>query len=161
MKMKTAAVFLLALFAAASAHEDLQTPEYVISLIMLRQGVSNAEQLDCARVSGTDFETLGDAVMERMAGHAMHEQMDAMMGGEGSESLRSMHAAMGRNWLGCQQAAGMRVDMMPVMMRMMGNYYPAYYSGYDYVLLVGAAGWILFAGSLFYFLFRPRKRRRA
>lgn len=163
MRLPVLLVFMLVV-PVAFAHMEFQTPEYVTNLIMLRQGVSDVEQLDCLAVSDADLELLGDAVMERMSGdHELHEQMDAMMGGEGSVSLRSMHVSLGRNWLGCRQAmldAGMmNANMMPMMMRMMGSYYPAYYSGYDIVLLFAVTGWVLFLAASVYFRSPKRKRR--
>lgn len=118
--------------------------EDVLKDIMERQGARNASEIDCAKVSSGDFDELGDAVMERMIGNReLHEQMDKMMGGEGSESLAQMHAAMGRNWLGCGKMTGMPM-IMPMMMGMMGSYYPAYFAGYDTILIFGILGWILF-----------------
>lgn len=157
-----AALFAFLLAAPAFAHEDMEMPEDVMSMIMSRQGVSAAGNIDCNAVADADFEMLGDAVMGRMAGsHELHERMDAAMGGEGSASLRNMHAAMGRNWLGCGQgtAGMMDANMMPMMMRMMGSFYPAYYSGYDIVLAAGLAGWILFGAAL-YCCLRKKPRRR-
>ena len=112
---------------------------------MLKQGVSDVKQIDCKKISDSEFEQLGDAVMERMAGsHEFHEQMDEMMGGEGSASLQSMHIFMGANWLGCGDGSTTgRGMMMPMMMRMMGNYYPAYYTGYSSLLNWTFAGWFL------------------
>lgn len=157
---------LLMLSSLAFAHEEFRTPDDVVSLIMSRQGVAEFRSIDCSKVLDGDFELLGDAIMERMVGyHELHEQMDDMMGGEGSASLRSMHIAMGKNWLGCQstvQGIGtmMNVNMMPVMMRMMGNYYPAYYSSSDTLLLFAIAGWVLFGVSFIYFYTTGRKRRK-
>ncbi len=158
-------IFVLSVAASvAAAHEEMQTPEEMMNVIMARQGVVSISQVNCGSVLEVDFEMLGDAVMGRMAGsHEPHEQMDSMMGGEGSVSLRQMHIAMGQNWLGCSQGTMgsemMNVNMMPVMMRMMGNYYPAYYSGYDLILAAGAAGWILFGVTLYFYL-RKKTRRR-
>lgn len=166
--MKKVFAFLLAFamvaFAVvAFAHEEFESPEEVMERIMARQGVASASQLDCTQIPASDFEMLGDSVMERMAGnHQLHEQMDVMMGGEGSASLRSTHIAMGQNWLGCTTMMGtadmMNVNMMPMMMRMMGNFYPAYYSGYDTILLLAVTGWILFFGTLVYLY--PKKTHK-
>lgn len=154
--------------ALAHEMELIQPPEDVVNSILAKQGISDVKQVDCSKVSDKDFEELGEAVMERMAGsHELHEQMDVMMGGEGSASLQQMHIAMGQNWLGCQslQGAGMmgmmNANMMPMMMRMMGNYYPAYYSGYDVALILGIAGWILFFLTLTYLYFTRKSHKRA
>jgi len=151
------------LFTHVFAHEVISAPEDVVNSIMTKQGASSTSQIDCKKVSQDDFEELGDALMERMAGsHELHEQMDAMMGGEGSASLQQMHVAMGSNWLGCTSVTSqgvMNINMMPMMMRMMGNYYPAYYSDYDIVLLLAIVGWVLFIITLAYF-YATRKRRK-
>ena len=155
--MKAYIVFALLLASVAFAHMEAHTPEEVMSEMMGKQGVAEAEKLDCSRISGMDFEVLGDAVIERMAGsEELHEQMDAMMGAEGSGQ---MHIAMGRNWLGCSPASGSS-GMMPMMMRMMGNYYPGYYSRYDFTLLLAAAGWVLFLASVVYFYHKKSGKRR-
>lgn len=155
-------IFVLLLSSLAIAHEEIRTPADVISGIMSKQGVVDAKQIDCSKVLNEDFEILGDAMMERMVGdHELHESIDAMMGGEGSTSLQSMHIAMGSNWLGCSKGmAAMSAGMIPMMMRMMGNYYPAYYSGYDIVLLLAIVGWVLFGASILYFYSKKPKRRR-
>jgi len=135
------------------AGETIKSVDEVVAEILSKQNAATISQLDCTKIFDAEFEELGDAVMERMAGsHELHEQMDAMMGGEGSESLRAMHVTMGANWLGCgtgsfQGMMGGRMNggMMPMMMRMMGNYYPAYFTGYDFLLAFAVVGWVLFA----------------
>jgi len=141
--------------ALAHADEATRSVDEVVAEILSKQNVATISQLDCTKIFDAEFEELGDAVMERMAGsHELHEQMDAMMGGEGSKSLRQMHIAMGENWLGCRTGADfqgmmsggmMSGGMMPMMMRMMGNYYPAYFAGYNTLLTFGIVGWVLFA----------------
>lgn len=159
-------VAILILLSALAAAETPKSVEEVLSGIMAKQDMGSASLIDCGKVSESDFEELGDAVMERMAGSSeLHERMDAMMGGEGSESLKQMHVIMGRNWLGCGGSVGFGGimgggmmgfgaggGMMPLMMGMMGNYYPAYYAGYDAILAFGAFGWILFISLLIFTL---------
>jgi len=79
--------------------------------------------------------------------------MDIMMGGEGSQSLAQMHIAMGENWIECSKgsadfqgmmSSGGMMGMMPMMMNMMGYYYPAYFANYNTMLVIGTIGWILF-----------------
>ncbi len=154
-------IFSLAILVSISfAHEELGSPEEMMNSIMSQQNVSDIKHIDCSRMADADSEALGDALMERMVGnHALHEQMDAMMGGEGSASLRQMHTLMGENWLGCG-AGLMGGTMMPMMMRVMGNYYPAYYSGFDAILLLAIVGWVLFGVSIAYLLSTRQKRHR-
>ncbi len=157
-------VFMIAivLFQAASADMMAEKPyEQIIQEILDRQGAKSVGDIDCKKVSEVDFEELGDALMGRMAGNEeLHEQMDEMMGGEGSQSLRSVHVSMGQNWLGCQAQYGMMGGMMggmrPMMMRMMGNSYPAYYSGYDTLVLAAVIGWALFV--IFFVLFMKGRK---
>ncbi|MBI2971799.1 MAG: hypothetical protein HYY37_05260 [Candidatus Aenigmarchaeota archaeon] len=166
MKQQMLCFLLIAvLVAAAHGHTEMMTPDDMVRSMMAQQGVSSAEQLDCSKITQPEMEALGDAVMERMAGdHELHEQMDAMMGGEGSMSLRQMHTTLGSNWLGCtgegmmgSMGSGM---MMPMMMRMMGNAYPAYYNGFDTVLVLGVIGWVLFLGTGVYFVFLRKENKR-
>lgn len=156
-------IVAMLLLVPVFAHEEISAPEDIIKGIVARQGAANISQLDCTKITADEFESLGDSVMERMAGsHEPHEQMDNMMGGEGSTSLKQMHIAMGSNWLGCHEGMDMSsmmggtVSMMPMMMRMMGAYYPAYYTGFDVVLILAIVGWILFIATLIYLLIRKK-----
>ncbi len=165
----TTFISLLLFIAIASSHGDVETRtmDEIMEEMMMGQGLTSVDKIDCSKVSTLDFEDLGEAVMERMAGdHELHERMDAMMGGEGSESLRQMHTIMGENWLGCGDGFGMMGGMMmPAMMNMMGNYYPGYYTSYNTVLIFGIIGWVLFIVLLVVFIinkgmFQIKKRRK-
>lgn len=138
---------------------DSKTYDQVIQEIMAEQNATKITDIDCKKVSNKNFVQLGDSVMEKMVGsHELHEQMDMMMGEEGE--LR-MHLAMGKNWLGCSSLEDMMgFNMMPMMMRIMGNYYPAYYSRYDYVFVFGILGWILFLILLVFVIIESKKRRK-
>ena len=62
----------------------------------------------CENLSTTDFEHLGEYVMERMSGsrsahEAMNARMEAMIG---SENTDRMHAAIGRSYAGCATGTG-------------------------------------------------------
>ena len=48
----------------------------------------------CENLTKEDLEIIGDYYMEQMHPGEQHEMMDAMMGGEGSESLKNAHIAM-------------------------------------------------------------------
>jgi hypothetical protein len=167
--MSSLVVFSFLFSAAAFAQTDTSTKtvDQMMQQIMSEQHVTATSQIECSKVTSDEFEQLGDAVMDRMMGStALHEQMDAMMGGEGSQSLTSMHIAMGENWLGCAATTnfqGMMGGMMgtggvmggapfnggfggmgSMMMGMMGYYYPAYYSSYNQLFIWTIIGWVLF-----------------
>ena len=139
------AVFSLTPFSYAHMYETSTDIDTMMGQMMVNQGVSNVTQLNCGNISDDEFEELGDGVMEKMIGDPeLHEQMDMMMGGEGSESLSQMHIAMGKNWLDCDGFQGMMgANMMPMMMRMVGSYHPAYYTGYNSLLIWTFVGWLL------------------
>lgn len=73
---------------------------------MMGQGMMNPQRLniqraDCTSYTEEQLEEFGDQIMGIMIGNEQaHEQMDEMMGGEGSESLKQMHIRMALN-MGC------------------------------------------------------------
>ena len=78
-------VFLLAMpLAFADSSQDFSGAQAII-----------AQETPCESLSQEQLEQLGDYYMEQIHPGEQHEAMDAMMGGEGSESLRQMHIAMG------------------------------------------------------------------
>lgn len=50
----------------------------------------------CSKLTENQLEIIGDYYMEQMHPGEAHENMEKMMGGEGSESLRLMHIAMAK-----------------------------------------------------------------
>ena len=58
------------------------------------------QNLNLTKINDTQWESLGDAVMEIQHPGQAHEIMDQMMGGEGSDSLKQMHINMGKGYLG-------------------------------------------------------------
>ena len=79
-------------------------------------------QKECGELTDSEFELLGDYYMELMHPGEAHEAMDAMMGGEGSESLRLMHTRMGQNfYCGDADGYGSSGMMGSGMMNMMGG----------------------------------------
>ncbi|PIS04680.1 MAG: hypothetical protein COT81_05155 [Candidatus Buchananbacteria bacterium CG10_big_fil_rev_8_21_14_0_10_42_9] len=102
--MKKLAFLLLLLAAPTVVMADTDhgtTVEQALTEVMSSQKAASAADINCSQVTDAQFETLGDAVMELMHPGEAHEQMDLMMGGEGSESLEAMHIQMGQNYLGC------------------------------------------------------------
>ncbi len=136
-------VSILVLVSSTYANMASSSVEDMMDSMMMSQNVNDIKNLDCSKIPDSEFEELGDATMERMVGGSeLHEQMDTMMGGEGSASLTQMHIIMGKNWLSCTSLQGMMgSNMMPMMMRMMGNYYPSYYTGYNAALIFAILGW--------------------
>ena len=105
-----------------SGESNLKVDDVVLE-IMKKQGVSKVEDIDCKNVSEEDFERLGEAVMGYMHPDSkVHEAMDRMMGGEGSESLRQAHITMGKRYLGCLPNVPGFMGMMGAMGSMMESY---------------------------------------
>lgn len=101
-----------------SEEKNLESADEVLAEILSEQGVETREKIDCAKVTDTQFERLGEAWMSLVhPDPEIHERMDEMMGGEGSRTLRTAHINMGKNYLGCQK--GIEGRWMP-MMGMMG-----------------------------------------
>lgn len=93
---------VLALGGALVAAEDAgpRTVDAVLTDIRTAQGVTADSAIDVSKVSNDLLEQLGDAVMEaRIGNSAMHERMDAMLGGDGSASLTDYHVRLGTEYL--------------------------------------------------------------
>ncbi len=96
------------------------------------------QKISCDVLTDNQLEVLGEYYMEQMHPGELHEGMDAMMGGEGSESLKQVHINMGRAFYceedGMMGSGGMMGMMMGgnmmseqtsqtnMMQRMMGNW---------------------------------------
>ncbi len=118
----------------------------VLEEVLTKYGKSKIQELECSELTDEDFERIGDAYMESIHPGEAHEVMDRMMGGEGSEALRSMHIRMGRGYLGCIGnwegkfgAFNFGMPMMSFMGRnMMGDrWYPFSFNLKDPFLLFG------------------------
>jgi len=150
----------LSVMITGSVHaHDGETDEHhntlsdVLSALLAAYELDSVDELSCNRLTDTDFERIGDAWMEELHPGDAHIQMDTMMGGEGSESLRQMHIRMGKNYLGCSGGNNIGMGMMtntrnstkggdlPMMggYSMMGN--PSLMSGYS---AFGLVIWALF-----------------
>lgn len=62
-------------------------------------------KINCDNLSLNQLELIGDYYMEQIHPREEHERIDAMMGGEGSESLRQVHIGMAQRYY-CSQFAG-------------------------------------------------------
>lgn len=103
-----------------NATELVQSQELKDALagILSNQNITTQGEVDCSEVTNNQFDELGDAYMGTMLPNKQqHEAMDAMMGGEDSESLRQAHINMGRSYLGCWSD----YNSGPVFMPMMGG----------------------------------------
>ncbi|MBI5135145.1 hypothetical protein HZA86_02840 [Candidatus Uhrbacteria bacterium] len=117
LRIGVAALMAVALLVSAgvSAASDSSvsttgTDEFVQAKALIDQGVS------CSQLSTDQLERLGDYYMEQMMPGPAHKNMEQILGGEGSESLKQMHILMARRWY-CGDAVGMG------MMGMMGGVY--------------------------------------
>jgi hypothetical protein len=102
--------------------EHSESLEDVMRELGEKYNVDSARQIDCGDIKDEDLEKLGDAVMSSVHPETeVHERMDEMMGGEGSESLSRAHINMGRNYLGCPYEGGSFGMMGGGMMSGFGN----------------------------------------
>ncbi len=98
-------VFLLSAFIVfAHGEEDFAQAEEIIK-----------QKISCSKLSEGQLELLGDYYMEQMHPGEAHEQMDEMMGGDGSESLRQMHINMAKSFY-CGEHTAMQGNTMDMMM---------------------------------------------
>lgn len=142
-----------------------QTLDAVENDLLVGFNVYSVDQLDCDEIVDHDFEHVGEALMSYMhPDDEEHEQIDVMMGGEGSESLESMHVFMGKRYLGCTEGSygpmmmnfdgssdfgGGMMGMMAMPFQMMsGNFHPLNFTsmmggGYFVYGLFQLVVWIL------------------
>ncbi len=85
-------------------------------------------KISCDKLTDEQLEAMGDYYMEQMHPGETHEQMDQMMGGEGSESLKQVHIQMARRFYCYEDVGGMMGGSM--MGSGMMNNYRSYY-GYN------------------------------
>lgn len=85
----------------SSADQPEVSLDEAVAEILEFQGVGSVDEVDCENITDSQFERLGDAWMETIHPGEAHERMDAMMGGEGSATLREAHINMGTRYLGC------------------------------------------------------------
>jgi len=151
------AAVVLPVFVSANGNHSLSL-EDVLAEITEAQNVAGVASIRCQEITDEQFEELGEAAMGVIhPNEQQHELMDQMMGGEGSESLRTMHLAMGENYLGCGTGAmggGMMggMDMMSMMSDWSGYSNNNSFNNMMYNMMgnVGVWGWF---GWIFMILF--------
>ncbi len=146
LDMKKIMIFLMLLICSAIftyAAEDFTEAKSLID-----------SKVSCAQLSEDQLELIGDYLMEQMHPGEAHELMDQAMGGEGSESLRSVHIKMARS-IYCGEGGMMGMMGMGNMMgiqnqipyntqyNMMGN--NIYSGAYKNTLIRWIFGIIIFA----------------
>lgn len=93
-------IIVLNLLLIYSEEINIRSIDNILSDIRKEQGLKDSYKINPDKVNPQLLEELGDAVMEKMIGnHDRHEQMDQMMGGEGSPNLIAMHQRIGYNYL--------------------------------------------------------------
>ncbi|MEK6873951.1 MAG: hypothetical protein AABW91_03825 [Nanoarchaeota archaeon] len=119
-KIILASLFIILLSFLVLAQEDEHNFTKTKQLIDL--GIS------CNNLTNEQLEAIGDYYMEQMRPGEIHEYMDRMMGGEGSESLKQVHISIARRVYCNENVGGMMGGGM------MGNYYyqtPQYNDSYQ------------------------------
>ncbi|HEX7042048.1 MAG TPA: hypothetical protein VF189_02270, partial [Patescibacteria group bacterium] len=85
--------------------DNQQKFQLLVNDILKSQGVTSVDKLDCSKIPSDQLEKLGDSWMDVMIPNEnAHENMDNMMGGEGSKTLSNMHIGMAKRYLGCKNA---------------------------------------------------------
>lgn len=148
---KTLIYFLILIFSIGIVYanmEDFAETKKIID-----------SKIPCSKLTENQLEVFGDYYMEQMHTGQVHETMDNMMGGEGSESLRQMHIAIAKR-IYCNDISGMaNYGMMGMMMgkgisngglmNMVGNFgYGMMGSGYGYWGLLNFLSLVLVIGLI-------------
>ncbi|MDA8086339.1 MAG: SHOCT domain-containing protein [Nitrospiraceae bacterium] len=110
--------------------------------------------VSCSSLSQAQLELLGDYYMEQMHPGDAHDAMERMMGGEGSDSLRSAHIQMAEV-LYCGRADtpatyGGMMGMMPMMGRFANRNPPASSAYRGYGMMGGYGGMMGYGGGTDY-----------
>lgn len=111
---------LLAPITSLAQQNPLPSVSDIITKIEQTQGVTTLQAIDASKVSSEQLAELGDSVMEEIIGNsAMHDQMDARLGGDGSPALADYHRQLALQYL-----AGYPINQISLMgYGMMNNNY--------------------------------------
>lgn len=109
---------------ATASTTQSSTISTALQAMYTSQNITNQSQIICSKITDTQFENLGDAVMGYGITEQQHTAMENMMGGEGSATLTQAHINLGRSYLGCW--ANYSSGPMP-MMGLYGSSTPSNY----------------------------------
>ncbi len=98
-------IFVMLLISLVSAVEENHEEIFKQAQEIIQQ------KIPCEELTESQLEILGDYYMEQMHPGEVHERMDAMMGGEGSESLKQVHINMGLRFY-CGNQGSLNYGMM-------------------------------------------------
>lgn len=128
-----------------SLKQAQQTLDKAVQDVLKIQNVSSKDQLDCSKITDVQFEKVGDAWMGVRAGtEDVHNRMEQMMGGEGSNTLKQAHIQMGKTYLGCLgSSANTNMPMLraPINDASRGGVFPMMGWGYGYGNMMNSYGW--------------------
>jgi len=117
-------VFLVSAATFAQSDDHTASVDQVMQKIYDNLGLKSGDRVNPDQVPPALLEELGDAVMSEIHPDGdVHEWMDQMMGGEGSDSLAAAHRWMGYRYLSGGYGPGMMGSATGGMMGrgMMGN----------------------------------------
>ncbi|MGC8765878.1 MAG: SHOCT domain-containing protein [Brevinematia bacterium] len=117
--MKRLILAFLLVSGGLFAHSDNPPKDIrnILDSIKQQQNIKEDKDIDISKVQASELEKLGDAVMSLyIPNKTTHEYMDNMMGGEGSESLKNMHIAIGLNYISYIKGESTYPFMGPGMM---------------------------------------------
>ncbi|MBI3588010.1 hypothetical protein HY095_02340 [Candidatus Micrarchaeota archaeon] len=135
-------ILFLAVVIASLSLANAQPDEFAAAKQLVES------KADCGTLSDAQLEQIGDYLMERLHPGAAHGRMEAMMGGEGSESLKRAHIQMAQA-LYCGRSDtpltyGGMMGIAPMMGRF-GGYGPGGFGGgmmnYGNIMGYGDGGW--------------------
>ncbi|MEX0933043.1 MAG: hypothetical protein WDZ77_03030 [Candidatus Pacearchaeota archaeon] len=123
--MKTQILFLMGLiflsvFVIAHSEDTFTEAEKIIM-----------QKIPCENLTNEQLEIVGDYYMEQMHPGELHEAMDEMMGGEGSESLKENHINIALSFY-CGKHQEFSSGMMNIMMGRDSYYGYGMMEGYYY-----------------------------
>lgn len=91
--------FAMGIFAQMGMAEP-RSLDAIVADIEKQQNAASLDQVTVDKVAPEVLEELGDAVMGALIGNsAMHDRMDKMLGGDGSDQLNAFHTDLGKQYL--------------------------------------------------------------